>query len=115
MPTWWSTQATGTPRLRTVSPSMPRRPRSEMSSAVMALGPSASHGFPDRGRRPELSLQHAVFAAVSEVDAEPDHQPHEQPDPGVARKGGHQPEARQDAQDWNQRHQRRAERPLQIG
>src|SRR3989442_6739663 len=52
--------------------------------------------------------QHAVLPAVAEVDPEPDHEPHEQPDPCVQGERQHETDTRKDAEQRDERHERRA-------
>ena len=56
-----------------------------------------------------------MLLAVGEVDDETDQQPDHQPQPGVARQAGHQPEAAQDAEDRHERNERRLEGTRDLG
>src|SRR5208283_6206165 len=60
-------------------------------------------------------LHAAVMASVAEVNHHSDYEPDDQTPPGVNRKAGHDAKGNHDAQDWDQRHQRRLEWPMQFG
>src|SRR4051812_34095184 len=68
-----------------------------------------------RARDVAGARQHAVAAAVGEVDQQPQRHPDDQAQPGVARQAGHHVAADQDPQDGNDRHQRRLEGALAVG
>src|SRR5665213_2749 len=55
-----------------------------------------------------------VALSVREVDHQSDHEPHDEPVPGFPRQTSHDVTADQDAQNRHERHERRAERPLDI-
>src|SRR5271155_4826683 len=78
--------------------------RSENASAGTASGLRGTHG-----------LHFTVLDAVSEIDPQADDQPDHQHFPGEQRQLAHQIEGATDAEDGNQRNQRRAERTLQVG
>src|SRR6185436_15678111 len=76
--------------------------------------PTRTHVRPGEGGM-SLSRHDAAAPAVAEIDGEAEEEPDAEPQPVLRRQGEHQQETGADAEERNERHERRAEGPRGLG